>query len=387
MFMGISAPIDVFAERKVRTAAFLIWIAVGVAAFLPLSDSPGLVGARAVAWTVAFITFGVALWFSLGRGRSAPARTGVLLVLLQSAAALVMGALACTGLEGLLLVMTSAQLAALVPLPHALGWTLVQTSALTSVLNNGWPFRYAALWSLGHLGLQLFALFAVRTAVRESIARLELARLYAELRATHGLLIDGARTAERLRISRELHDAIGHHLTALSLNLEVATHAPREDARHHVENARGVTKQLLDEVRSIVTTMRDGDALDVAQALRTLVDGVPKPRVHLELSGNFRIDDPALAHMLLRLVQEIMTNTIKHAEATNLWIELVRDAEAVQIVARDDGRGTERLRLGHGLNGIRERLAERNGRVEIDSAVTNGFRIRAWVPLLAASHD
>lgn len=380
------APIGVFPERRIRTAAFLIWAAVGIAVSLPFVGAD-LVGARAGLWAVAFAAFGLALWRSSNRRRPAVRRTGVVLVLVQSLAAVVMGGLTCTGLEGLLLVITSAQLPALVPLPYALGWMLIQTSMLTWGLNSAWPVRYAAPWLIGHLGLQLFALFAVRTAVRESTARLELARLYAELRATNGLVIDGARTAERLRISRELHDAIGHHLTALSLNLEVALHTPREDARDHIEKARGVAKRLLRDVRSIMTALRDGEALDLARALRTLLEGIPAPRLHLSLAGDFQMEDPALAQMVLRVVQEIVTNTIKHADAANLWIELSRNDQEIQIVARDDGRGTNQLRPGHGLNSIRERLAERGGHVEIDSPGANGFRVRASIPVLVASHD
>lgn len=372
----------IFPDRAVRIAAFLIWVAVGVSVCLPIGANQWLIGTRAGWWGVAFVTFGLALWGSSRGSKSGHRRTTIALVAVQSAAALVMGALACSGLEGVLLVITTAQLPALLPFRRVVLWTLVQTALFAIALNLEWPLRQAVVWSIGHLGLQLFALAAVRIAVREGTARRELARLYAELRATHGLLIDGTRTAERLRISRDLHDVVGHHLTALSLNLEVATHAPPDEARAHTEKARSVAKLLLKEVRDVVGALRhDREPLDLARALQTLVEGIPAPRVHLTLSGDLRVEDPALAQTIVHLVQEIVTNAMRHADAANLWIELSRGDDAIHIQARDDGRGTEAVQPGYGLSGMRERLGECGGRLEVASSALEGFRISASLPL------
>lgn len=78
---------------------------------------------------------------------------------------------------------------------------------------------------------------------------------------------------------------------------------------------------------------------------------------------------------------EIVTNAIRHAHAANLWIELTRVNGALTLVARDDGRGTQQIRPGHGLTGMRERLEIVGGRLEIHSEPAQGFRVQASIPL------
>ncbi len=99
----------------------------------------------------------------------------------------------------------------------ALAWVAAQTAVLVAVLLPRGSFLSAAQNGLIFGAFQLFALGAARLAVSESRAREELARVNAELTATQALLAESARIGERLRISRELHDSLGHAVTALSL--------------------------------------------------------------------------------------------------------------------------------------------------------------------------
>src|SRR4030095_14137207 len=100
-------------------------------------------------------------------------------------------------------------------------------------------------------------------AMRETRARQELARVHAELRATQGLLAESVREAERVRISREVHDTLGHHLAALSVNLEVATHLAQGKAAEHVGQAHTLAKRLLADIRNVVGTLREDRAVDL----------------------------------------------------------------------------------------------------------------------------
>ncbi len=199
------------------------------------------------------------------------------------------------------------------------------------------------------------------------------------MRATGELLANTSRIAERERISRELHDTLGHHLTALSLNLEAASHMAQDNALAQIQRAQSVTKLLLSDVRDVVSALRGGDSIGLAQALRTLVAGVPAPQIHLLMADNLAIDDPMRAHAVLRCVQEIITNVIRHAAARNLWIELARTEGGIAIRAKDDGRGAKEVRPGHGLTGMRERLEQVGGTIETQLA--KGFRLEAWMPV------
>src|SRR5204863_3220827 len=117
-----------------------------------------------------------------------------------------------------------------------------------------------AIQTTAYGGFAAFALYAGWVAEREARQRGELSLLYAELKSTQALLAESSRLAERARIARDLHDVLGHHLTALSLSLEVASHVADGKAKAEVERARSLSKLLLAEVRGVVSQFRDGEA-------------------------------------------------------------------------------------------------------------------------------
>ena len=250
-----------------------------------------------------------------------------------------------------------------------------------AILAVGWPLRTTLSLMSAYVGFQVLALFSCFLAASEASARSGLARANSELRATGELLANTSRLAERERISRELHDTLGHHLTALSLNLEAASHLARDNALTQIQRAQSVTKLLLSDLRGVVSALRGEDPIGLAQALRTLVAGVPAPQIHLVIAEDLAIDDPMRAHTVLRCVQEIITNSVRHAGAGNLWIELVRTHDGIAIRARDDGRGAKDVRPGHGLTGMRERLQQVGGTLQIETEAAKGFRIDAWMPM------
>jgi signal transduction histidine kinase len=199
------------------------------------------------------------------------------------------------------------------------------------------------------------------------------------------LLVDSSQVSERMRIARELHDLVGHHLTGLSLNLEVASHLAQGKAQEHIQTAQSVTKLLLQDVREVVNSLRGDDSFDLGRAIRTLTKDIPKPRIHLDVPEDLGIYDPVRAETILRCVQEIITNTVRHSSAENLWIELVKTADGVEVRARDDGRGVKQLKPGNGLTGMRERVEQVGGRLEIESAPNAGFCLIARIPTSASS--
>jgi signal transduction histidine kinase len=185
-----------------------------------------------------------------------------------------------------------------------------------------------------------------------------------------------------MRIARDLHDLVGHHLTALSLNLEVASHLTNEAAGVHVRKAQSTAKHLLADVREVVSELRQDDAIDLTQALRSLADGVPGLHVHVVMPPRFSVEDPRRAQVLLRCAQEIITNTAKHAGARNLWLNFAyAEANLLGLHARDDGRGAEQVKPGNGLSGMRERLAEFGGSVTLDTDPGMGFALTVRLPL------
>src|SRR5712692_4226332 len=369
--------------KLLRYAGFLTWGLTGLPLLVELAQQPALWHAPPyILWLICFALFGAA--FGLTGWRSPAGRVGprqAVSLILQAAAALTMILLVCSGQEGALLVIVAAQVGWVLPLSRALVWVAVQATVMCAILMFSWSGTITLKLMATYLGFQALALVSCFLTAREATARAELLRANRELQATRELLANATRLAERERISRELHDTLGHHLTALSLNLEVASHMASGTTLAQVNRAQSVTKRLLTDVRGTVSAVRGEDSIGLTYALRTLVEGVPQPHVHLSLPENLAICDSLSAQTVLRCVQEIVTNTIRHAHAANLWIELTRTESHLQLLARDDGRGAEHVRAGHGLTGMRERLELVGGRLDIRSEPTKGFHVSASFPL------
>ncbi|HVQ12506.1 MAG TPA: histidine kinase, partial [Vicinamibacterales bacterium] len=189
---------------------------------------------------------------------------------------------------------------------------------------------------------------------------------------------------ERLKIARDLHDTLGHHLTALSLQLDVASRLSDGKAADHIRQAHAVARLLLGDVRDVVSRLRETRPLDLVQAIRALAaqhsDGTA---IHVDLPETLAIDDSARSELLLRCVQEIITNTARHAHAQNLWIRLEARTDGIALHARDDGRGSDVLNCGNGLTGMRERFEQYAGHVEFSAGPGTGFEIRGFLPTSA----
>jgi signal transduction histidine kinase len=360
------------------TAAGLVtWLASGVPSALAIAGGR-LTGVEAAAWLVAFAAFGIAFGLVCFR-RSHGLRRERALVLTQSIAGAVMVAVSRDGLAGATLVVAAAQLAGLVPSRAAAVWIALQTLVVAA---RFWWLDGAVsglIVSGAYLGFQMFAMATSTLAHAERTARQQLARANAELHATRALLAEDSRVAERLRISRDLHDTLGHHLTALSLQLEVASRLASGAAADRVTEAHAITRLLLSDVRDVVSRLRESSHFDLAAAIRSLADAAADLQVHVDVA-DVTVDDPLQAHAILRCVQEVITNAMRHAHAKNLWISVQRRDDGIALTARDDGRGVDAVTWGNGLRGMRERFEELSGRVDFSSKPGGGFEVQAFVP-------
>ncbi len=367
-----------------RYAGMFAWLCASIPLFLmyfwyeePLNTEQYL------AWWILHLVFGFTYWNQV---KSLPVRTSMphrlLTVSVLSVSALGVSMMAETALGGILLLIVAGLLPWMLPLAMALAWLVGQNVLLVLVVSNipDITFSDAALTGGLFLGISLFAFMSGMVALHQNSARIELRKVNSELRATQALLADNTRIAERVRIARELHDLVGHHLTALTLNLEVATHLVEGKALEHVQQAHSLAKLLLVDVREVVSDMRLDDKVDLASALRTLVSDMPEPEIHLDLPYELALTDPLRAQVLLRCAQEIITNSVRHAQADNLWICLILDEDGVALTARDDGQGVETVKAGNGLNGMAERLRQLGGELRIESSPGAGFSLHAWVP-------
>ncbi|AWH48803.1 MAG TPA: sensor histidine kinase [Stenotrophomonas sp.] len=374
--------------RVLRLAGLFTWVMVG----LPLAYSQfenlharADMGGWAVLLFLAYLSFGAA-YFRLTRSLRSDSHTTWLdrgLLLLLTVSALGVSFLSGSGLGSILMMVAAGVIPWMLSVRLGVLWLLVSQLAVAPVyyMLLRFPLFEAVMQSLLYGGFSMFIFVTSLVARQQTEARDEQRRLNAELRATRALLAESARVNERTRISRELHDVLGHQLTALTLNLEVAGHLAEGQALEHVKRSHTLAKLLLGNVREVVSQLRETGAIDLAAALRPLTENVPSLDIVLDVEEPLNVEDPQRAHVLLRCTQEIITNAVRHAQARHLWIRVYREVPGLVVVdARDDGVGAQMVNAGNGLRGMRERLQQCGGQLQVDTHPGEGFRLRATVP-------
>ena len=386
--------------QLLRYAGLFTWAVVGIPLVLNswyfpvgeteevLATAPDILGS-----TIAYFVFGAAYWLVTRHlGMRRPRKFDVALLAVLTISAIAVSKLSGTGLGSILLMLVSGVIPWLMPLGTGVAWLILQHVPLVPVFEGlGFTPMLAVLQAVMYVGYSSFTFITGLVAKQQAQAREEQRRLNAELRATRALLAESSRMSERLRISRELHDLLGHHLTALSLNLEVAGHLAEGKALDHVRQSHTLAKLLLTDVREAVSEMREERGIDLTNALRVLVEGVPALEVQLDLPERLQIEDPERAQVLLRCAQEIITNTVRHAlgqmnttAGCHLSLRMTGGNTGIRLEARDDGRGCEHAKPGNGLRGMRERLSAYGGHLDIISAPGQGFALDVRIPLEAA---
>ena len=298
------------------------------------------------------------------------------------------------GADSELLYVLAAELALLLPLRWALSWLALQmlsyaagqlylASAMAGL--SDYQMQIRLLYLGMELILMLIVFGVVYMARLERRGRRSLAAAHAELLATQSLLGDMMRGAERLRIARDLHDSVGHHLTALNLHLDLALRQSAAPVPASLQTARELSSALLAEVRAVVSTERRDQPVDLRHALSTLCAGIPRPQIRLMMEEDLAIGSAAIAHALFSCVQETISNAVRHSGAQTLTIQIARRGDELLLLTSDDGAGSRQAPEGNGLRGMRERLAALGGRLQTSDRQPRGFGMEISLPLMGAA--
>jgi signal transduction histidine kinase len=353
-------------------AALAVWLALGWPVLQNYATgTPMRGGAVSALWLAAFGLFGAAVLGAMVPKLATTLRWALLLV--QVAAVAAMAIIVPWAMMSVFLIITAWQAAMETGPARALAWVAFQTLAVIAALAQA--LNPDMCWILGlSSALQLFFVYTAQTARA-------LAETNRELRSAQAIIASTVRDAERLRISRELHDAWGHELTALGLQLEIASHVGEPGrANDHVVQAKGLARALLSKVRDVVAALREAERCDLKEELEALARSVPAPAVHVDMAPGLRVG-PDQAHALMRCAQEAVTNAVRHAEAANLWLRVSADGGGVRLVARDDGSARPAASSpGSGLLGMRERVESLGGRLAVAPGGDFGFTVDAWLP-------
>lgn len=358
----------------------LLCIAIAVPVVVEILRSPEVLRVPPGVWIATYAIFlagYVATTILVEHPRRSAAR--LLFVVQQACAIAAVGMLdGGVGFVAVVLVFGAALGVYLLPL-WAVAIVVAANTAAVVLATAGTPLANQAATGAFYLAIQAVSVLTVWVWRAQERSQRELARAHVELAATNALLDQAARSEERLRISRDLHDVAGHGLTALALELEIAGHRVEGPAAEHVARAREIARGLLGDVRATVSRLREDDA-SLDDALRALAEGVPQPRVDVAIAPGVS-PTPEQTTALVRAAQEALTNTIRHAEsASTLTVRVELDGDSLVFLAEDDGWGPRDVTPGNGLRGLRERAEALGGSARFGRASAGGFQVRMEVP-------
>jgi signal transduction histidine kinase len=234
----------------------------------------------------------------------------------------------------------------------------------------------AAAWLLGD------SLGSRRAYVREIEEKAD--RLEREREAHARQLV----AEEQARIGRELHDVVAHALSVIVIQAAAADDVFDTDpalAREPIRAIEGAARSALGDLRRVLGLLHEGTPLEPQPGLERLDELVGRVRstgldVALSVEGHPRPLPAAVDLSAYRIVQEALTNTLKHAHATHATVH-VRYGDRLVVEVRDDGRGADGADAGRGLVGMRERASMLGGSVAAGAAPGGGYLVSAELPL------
>ncbi|MDR3574129.1 MAG: sensor histidine kinase [Anaerolineaceae bacterium] len=254
----------------------------------------------------------------------------------------------------------------------------------------------------GILFVMLLAVLLIRYARQTERAERLLNELQAantELETARQKEKELAIAEERVRLARDIHDGLGHHLTVLSIQLQAASKLVTRDpqaAAEAIQACRTEAQAALEEVRSSVSVMRQSpiELQPLGEALESLVKnfeqltGTP---VRLQQQETPVQLSPFARQTLYRAIQESLTNVQKHGQRVRqVTVNLEVDADCIRLKIVNDGNEPKETAVnqpGFGLNGLRERVSQLDGTLSSGRIVSGGYQIEIMIPLREADHD
>ncbi|MEO6172399.1 MAG: histidine kinase [Arenimonas sp.] len=364
-------------------AAYVAWTAIGTEVWLREPHGTGIIneGSLAPVVTILHILFLIVfvsctVWDKY-RLRAQLLSLGLVLV------ALAICTISRFSSAPILLIVASAVTAVLFTPKRLMMLFIVSNISLFFIYQNLWQVTNPLVSVFIYSSFQLFAMLMAWYSNQAEQRRDELALLNADLIATRSLLAETVRDSERLRLSRELHDVAGHKLTALKLNLIALARQPEFIKHPGIKTCAALADELLADIRGVVQQMRLHGGMNLQSAIEKMA--APFPRPNLQLAIDTAADHvPMLqAEVLLRTVQEALTNSARHSQAQTLFVVLQRDDGQWQLRIRDDGRMASNWQKGNGLQGMGERLENLGGGLRCEHSSTGGMQIEAWLPVAA----
>lgn len=253
------------------------------------------------------------------------------------------------------------------------------------------------LYSLNIVVFMISLLFYILSAITERHRIEEELRMAfqanRELNSYLALSEKIAEDRERKRIAREIHDTLGHALTGISAGIDavkVLVDIDTNRAKEQLNNVSVVVRDGIRDVRGSLNKMRPG-ALENNTLKEALIkitreyEAISNLEIHLLYKWDNIDLDIAKEDIVFRVIQESITNSVRHGHAKTIWIELLEEEEAYVMTIQDDGVGFDELHYGYGLKQMQERLMIIGGSVRFENR--DGFYTHIKIPKIGGRHD
>nr|WP_136250281.1 histidine kinase [Ningiella ruwaisensis] len=244
-----------------------------------------------------------------------------------------------------------------------------------------WNDEHMFVTALLFWTFNMFAITMIHTTLKEQQAKEKAEESNRQLVSMQALLNEASKQSERVRIARNIHDLLGHHLTALSINLQVASLQSEGEVKANIEKCHGLAKLLLSDVREAVSDIRNKGEVDLKTAIHSIVEQVPNLEVDVNIAKELHIEDIHIADTIIKCIQESITNTLRHARGKHLDIDLSASGGSLVLDITNDGEVNKILKIGNGLTGMKERIELLSGKIAFYTQ-KNSFKTQIEIPMV-----
>lgn len=251
------------------------------------------------------------------------------------------------------------------------------------------------------LNLIMFIIYCVYVIQEQSETIEEVNSLYQKLSFTNNELLDAnirlqdyalitekaGQTKERNRLAREIHDSLGHTLTGISAAVDACittVEKSPQETKMRLETIAEITRQGIIDVRRSVSELRPDslENLNLEYAITKMINNIntiTNTKVYFYCTIDELNFDKDEEETIYRVVQESITNAIKHGKASKIWVKIYREANDVTVTIEDNGVGAENITSGFGTSHMAERVKMLNGTISFGG--TDGFVVKAKIPI------
>jgi signal transduction histidine kinase len=217
----------------------------------------------------------------------------------------------------------------------------------------------------------------------------ELSNVHEQLRSYSEQVEELTVIRERNQIAREIHDTVGHKMTALIVQLQLARELMTLDidkSKETIQKCEELTREALQDIRTSVRTLREDDGIhtnflaSIQHVLKEFSE-MTKIQVSLDINGDPTKTPTSFQPTIIRIIQESLTNSKRHGDATQCHVRIDCQPNFIRMNMEDNGVGVKKVQPSFGLINMRERVLEHGGSIQYESTFRKGFKVIVELPL------